>query len=1583
MIKQGTVLQHRYEILHPLGKGASSSALLARDLLRNDLVTLKLLHSHDPALTAALRQEFAILVGRFHPHLPLVRDLEKQADHLFYTADFIDGTPLTPWAQSRSAHDILTPLAHILDALHFLHRLGIRHGDIKPDNILVTPQGQGVLIDLGCARPLKATLDTISGTLGFMAPELLEGGPVDIRADLFAFGITCSIVLPTPAPELSNLLQRLIDPNPDHRPSDAAEVNEAFGFPPFTLGPPQGRLERIVGRQAPLKSFQEALSALRQRAPHPRCLVFHGPDGVGRSRLLNEMKWQAQLEGAVIQGDARAPRAIEDMFARALGSSAIDRQGLSAIVQTRHELAQRSQPVVLVLDDIHLLASDQRELLDAWLRLLEPTDPWLLLLTSRHEPTLKNQEITTYSLGPLDASGVLAWTQGLLSPAVVPHVLRLTGGYPADLEALMDRVLRGEIPESDLPHASAPQSAGGLFLSLPKEEKLVLGWLAVAMCDDATLRSCCQTTSHVLLRLHQRGWIEREGRHWKLQRGWIAPRILASIDRETVTSIHRWHAEKSADNPPMRAYHFACGAESFQAGQLLLEYASLIEQSPQAWRPVTDALEEAVSGGERVPPEVQVACAQVNRLCGRFEQALRWIARCLRSRPGVSVRIACRMEAALCFLASGRLQRAETAINTALFLAEKPDVKACLLETRCRIAIQQGNYEHVLTNGKIGLHLTSEASTRAKLHASMGLACTYLGQMEQAVEHLEKANTANPDALTPREKVRLSSFSAILAYRQGDLPRAIDGYRQASRWAEEHGLGDQMVSTAMNLGTAQQQAGEWGNALASYERGLLIARAIGKGNTACTLTLNLANLYAGIGVYDRARTLLSTLRNTRDLGYVEANRLALEAELFEAEGLIDKAMTGYERAERLFSQQGAQREVAEMCWHQASLLLQQGNHAQADSLRQSLFQTLSDISAPDLTARWHALSPRSLLGRHPAQALSHAQQALISAAASKQSALDAEMQTLMADIYEQQGASQLACDHRLQARRAWESMAVGLPESFRPAFWAHPRRSAHRPEPSLKAAPPTPRELLRILEINRRLNSSLATHDVLSFALDAAIELSGAERGFLLVRSKPNSKQLDVAVARNLDKERIGRSHLKFSRSIAENVVKTGLPVTTTDALTDDRFRSHQSVHAMRLRSVVCVPVTTPQGVLGAIYLDHRFRKDQFDEDMLHLLGAFADQVAIALRNARLVEDLERRTEALQKEQERVQQLLEGQAATIEKLSSEVQTRQQALEHRYDYSSIIGTSAPMQAVFHTLDRVTDMNIDVLVQGESGTGKELVARALHFNGPRRQGPFLSINCAALPESLLESELFGVVKGAFTGAHTDRKGLLVSACGGTLFLDEIGEMPLGMQAKLLRVLQERRVRPLGSSQEIPIDIRLVSATNRHLLDEISAGRFREDLYYRIAVVEVRLPPLRERPEDIPALCHHILHQAASSLGKQAATLRPEALRALLRHPLPGNVRQLDNLLRRAWVLAEGNAIGLADLDLFPAMSVDSKSKPRDRKAFEQEERAKILAHLESKRWNISEVARAIAMPRNTLYRKLLKYGLHRPQNGAQSE
>jgi transcriptional regulator with GAF, ATPase, and Fis domain/serine/threonine protein kinase len=1574
MVAPGTVLQHRYEVLRPLGRGASSSALLARDLLRHDLVTLKLLLSTDPALTSALRREFAALVGRFHPHLPLVRDLETQSDHLFYTADFVDGVTLTHWARTRPDRDVLTPLAHVLDALHFLHRMGIRHGDVKPDNVLVTPEGQGVLIDLGCARPLGLSLDVVSGTPPFMAPEVLRGETIDARADLFAFGVTCSAVLKDPSPAQSTLLRRLTAERPDDRPSDASEVNEAFGFSPFTAGPPRGRLDHIVGRDAPLQAFREALRGLQQRRPHARCLAVHGPDGVGRSRLLQEMKWEAQRFGAVVEGDSRASDAVDGLLARALGRTRLRVPGVAGILEARRELALRPEPVVVVLDDTHLLAPDQRELLDAWLRLLEPTDPWLLLLTGRDEPSLRSRAILSCQLDPLDERPLADWARGLLGPQAVPHVLRLTGGYPADVEVLFDKVLRGEIPESDLPQAAAQTSPRDLLLSLPEDAKRALAWIAVAPCDDATLRSCCDVSSGVLVDLQQRGWIVRDGRSWRLRRGWLAPQVLGLLEEAVVAGIHRWHAEQENTSTPERAYHLAKAGELSRAGRLVLEHKAAIEETPRAWRRVTDALR-----GVALEPEVQVGCARIDRLCGRSDQALSWLARALRSRPGPALRVTCRTEAALCHLAGGKLARAGRAARRGLREVGGPEARAALLDVSCRIGVQLGDYERVVSDGVQGLALATSPCTRAKLHESLGIAYTYLGQAEQAGDHLRRAEAEHSDAIAPRDRVRLLSFSAILAYRQGDLPRAIDGYQKALQWAEQHGLADHMAAAAMNLGTAQQQAGEWGKALASYDRGLQIARAIGKDNTARTLRLNLANLYAGVGAFDRARALLVTLRESRDLGYVQANVEALEAELFEAEGRREEAASGFERAEALFTQQGALREVSEMRWHRASLLLAQDQREQAEPLLRDAPRGPGDMSLPsDLLARWHAVRARSLLPNRPIDALPEAQQAVACATASKQPALEAEMRTLIADVYHLQGASQLAQDHHLHALRFWETIAVGLPEPLRPAFWSHPVRNtvprSQQHEPA--SAPKQPRNLVRVLEINRRLNSSLAVDDVLSCALDAAIELSEAERGFLLVRPEAGGKRLEVAVARNLDRERIGRSHLKFSRSIAENVVRTGQPVSTTDALADERFRANQSVHAMRLRSVVCVPVTAPEGVLGAIYLDHRFRKDQFDDEVVQLLLAFADQVAIALRNARLVSDLERRTQALQKEQDRVQELLAGQAAEIDRLSSEVRTRQEVLELRYDYSSIVGASAPMQAVFRVLDRVTDTNIDVLVQGESGTGKELVARALHFNGPRRQGPFLSINCAALPEHLLESELFGVTRGAFTGADRDREGLLASACGGTLFLDEIGEMPLAMQAKLLRVLQERRVRPLGSNREVPVDIRLVSATNRRLLDDVSAGRFREDLYYRVAVVEVRLPPLRERPDDIPALCTHILERAAASMGGKVVGVRADALRALMHHPLPGNVRQLDNLLRRALVLSEGQAIGLQDLDLVPASRSDARGMPRDRAAFEQAESSRILACLEEHRWNVCAVARAIGMPRNTLYRKLRKYRLQKP-------
>jgi serine/threonine-protein kinase PknK len=279
----------------------------------------------------------------------------------------------------------------------------------------------------------------------------------------------------------------------------------------------------------------------------------------------------------------------------------------------------------------------------------------------------------------------------------------------------------------------------------------------------------------------------------------------------------------------------------------------------------------------------------------------------------------------------------------------------------------------------------------------------------------------------------------------------------------------------------------------------------------------------------------------------------------------------------------------------------------------------------------------------------------------------------------------------------------------------------------------------------------------------------------------------------------------------------------------------------------------------------------------------------------------------------------------------------------------------------------ESDVSVLILGESGTGKELVARAVHSHGPRKDGPFVSINCAALPENLLEAELFGHVKGAFTGAERDREGLFRGAHGGTIFLDELGEMPLGMQAKLLRVLADREVRPVGSSHSYPVDTRLVCATNRDLVQRVKEGAFREDLYYRVAVVTVLMPALRERSEDIVPIAEALLKRRADGHGEPLRRLSPEAVRALLAHPWPGNVRELDNTLQRASVLCRGEDLGLGKPE------VRARKAAKNRKDFETLEAERLMAALESERWNVSAVARNLGIPRNTLYRKLTRYGI----------
>lgn len=340
--------------------------------------------------------------------------------------------------------------------------------------------------------------------------------------------------------------------------------------------------------------------------------------------------------------------------------------------------------------------------------------------------------------------------------------------------------------------------------------------------------------------------------------------------------------------------------------------------------------------------------------------------------------------------------------------------------------------------------------------------------------------------------------------------------------------------------------------------------------------------------------------------------------------------------------------------------------------------------------------------------------------------------------------------------------------------------------------------------------------------------------------------------------------------------------------------------------------------------------------------------------------------------------LLVRNALELRGLSQENRRLKEELAERTDFRHIVGISRGMEQVFAAVRKVADTEATVLLTGESGTGKELVARSIHLQSGRHAAPFVAINCAAIPRDLLESELFGHVRGAFTGAVRDKTGRLQAAGGGTLFLDEVGELPLELQPKLLRALQEREVMPVGGTTCQKLDVRVIAATNADLEQAIADGAFREDLYYRLAVIPIHLPPLRERREDIPVLVRHF---AAKHGGKDIA-FPPEVLDFLAGYPWPGNVRELENTVERLLIMRSGDVIGVTDLpDKMRGGGTVGGSRvvnlPPDGYSLEQLEREIVIEALERNDWNQTRAARFLRIPRHTLIYRMEKYAITPPQ------
>ena len=508
----------------------------------------------------------------------------------------------------------------------------------------------------------------------------------------------------------------------------------------------------------------------------------------------------------------------------------------------------------------------------------------------------------------------------------------------------------------------------------------------------------------------------------------------------------------------------------------------------------------------------------------------------------------------------------------------------------------------------------------------------------------------------------------------------------------------------------------------------------------------------------------------------------------------------------------------------------------------------------------------------------------------------------------------------------------------------HPREVVYlQPDRLLRELPATSqiaRNLSALLKISRVVHAIRDLEELQAQLLDLIFEVIPAGRGAILL-SEGTGQDFNCLYART---RLAGQPQLiRVSRTIARQVMRDNVAILGVD-VAGGALRDVESLVASEVRSLLCVPLSIFQRMIGCIYLDNTSTANRFQEDHLQFMAAVAGISAVALDNAR-------RQQWLEQENQRL-----------------------TMEVRQD-QSLVGEGSKMKEIFQFLARVSPTESTVLIEGESGTGKELAAKALHRNSPRATKSFVAINCAAIPETLLESDLFGHERGAFSGAVTQKRGRLEVADGGVVFLDEIGDLAPALQVKLLRVLQEREFERVGGTHPIKIDIRVIAATNRDLDEAVKKNQFRQDLYYRLAVVRLTMPPLRERREDIPMLTRHFVQKHAKRCKVKAKPISREAMAALVNYEWPGNVRELENAIERALVMGSSDMVLLEDLpeSLLEQEAPDQMQEGKYHASVKQLKKHLILDAVEQARGNYVDAAGILGLHANYLHRLIRNLGI----------
>lgn len=1441
-----------------LGSGGIGEAFLAATIDAGEerlFVVKKVPKTAFSKKVDSLRREFVTLSRLAHPNIARVFDFGSDQDSYFLVEEFIDGADLFEATHQVDYNQVLSVLVQLLRALDFMHRRGVLHGDLKAENILVVrnaslSQTDAVkLIDFGLARHLKEVQahQRPSGTLPFMAPEILLGKPYDHRADLYALGVCLYRILTGRYPfeaqgaeavrpdlriqmqiekrpveprcfradlprGLNTITMRLLQKSPGDRFQTAADALESLNREEkenFTLWTDVEahltlREGPLFGREKELRRLKELYEAGARR------LRLVGGTGMGKKRLAHEFGLRLQEEG----------HEERPVFLMEPGD------GSEGVV----EIAPWSE------DEVAGFLEDR-------LRLERVPKDW--------------------------RKNLIPLTEGTPQKAIVLAEYWLAAGWSSR-------------PLADFKELSKAREA---LLAKDKRKVFELCAFAAAPLTQEVLEKI-SGLSPSLLQAALDG-LEKEG--WLLR------------------TVHQglYHYRAAPE-------HGARPFEIPEAGSFL-SFIHLIEETYRA--------------GQHLR-----AARLLDGLLGTLNEKRR------RDLPRETA-AALYATASLVFLEIGRLRESASLCREFLNLPGLTDTERGKILNRLGwIAYREGDYR--------------------RAHGVFEEAAPY---WEKAGDRRGQASVANFQGMT--HQALLEWDPAVLSYRRALslLLESDDPWRPLFR---------------MNLAVAAQETRDFSEALVQYEAAREECRA--DRHFEARLLNQLANLYLFLGRYDQAgRLVYESLRISVESGIASlegANYLLLSV-LSDREGRFDACRDYVQKAAALFERLGTAAERAAVGLHEAYYWFTVGDGERAlkalSSLRkdfpgEATIGAQADLLEAKIEARTLSSDP------------SRAETALERARTYFESRNDPanlwDVFFVRAEIKRRQDPKRAQKDYR-KALEILEDLAAKIPEEFRSGFFRDRKRerilaALTKEEPLRTQAPIT-----EIARINRLIASEHNLDTLLELILDQSLELLQAERGFILL---DEGGRFRIRASRNIDRGALESSvdpsgnpepsESRYSVTIARQAATGGRSVLVVNAAGDERFREAASVIDLHLQAVLAVPMKVGAEVLGVVYVDNRFSPGAFDEDHQRVLEAFADQAALALRNARQVEEIRARQRELEDSRRQIEELnallrlrLNATEEELASIQKSYRKQQEDLQSRYAYDQIIGKSPRLKDVLRVIDRVTASDVPVLLMGEAGTGKELLARTLHFNGPRKDRPFAAEDCASLSERLLERELFGDAQGS---------GIFEAASGGTVFLNSIGNLSVGLQAKLLQALQDRMFRPVGFREAKGLDVRLVVATDRDLGDLVSEGKFLQDLYERLRVVAVTLPTLRERAEDIPILVENFLKRSETGT---TVSLAPKAMEGLIHYNWPGNVRELENEIRRCVALGK-RVIGAEDLSA--RIVEDPRASLRQAPLTNQVgrlEKSVILATLKKHHQSRVKAAQTLGVSRFTLYKKMKAYGI----------